>query len=318
VAIGDSGAIPLDYSQRELNRLAGRFFFEIEGRNVSNGESLAVDRLMVTPNYFHLLGISLLRGRFFDDFDDASKPEVAVVDEAFAQTYWPNEDAIGKRFRSTRAGSQWTTVVGVVANARTGSVAREDPPQVYVSLYQTGSHHLAIFLRGQLDQSSIARQVREQVQSVDSRLPVFGAQQLKETISASLEDRKFAMEMIGMFALVALLLAGIGIYGVISYMVSARTLEFGIRMALGAQKRDILMMVLRQGLALATVATAVGLVASVLVSEMMKGMLYGLTPTDPLTLISIAALVICIALASCYAPASRAVRVNPQVALKCD
>lgn len=318
VAIGDSGAIPLDSSQRELNRLAGRFFFEIEGRDISNGQSLVVDRLMVTPNYFHLLGIPLVRGRLFDDFDDASKSQVAVVDEGFAQTYWPNEDAIGKRFRSTRAGSQWTIVVGVVANARTGSVAQEDPPQVYVSLYQTGSHHLAIFLRGQLDQSAIARQVREQVQSVDSRLPVFGAQQLKETISASLEDRKFAMEMIGMFALVALLLAGIGIYGVISYMVSARTLEFGIRMALGAQKRDILMMVLRQGLALATVATAVGLVASVLVSEMMKGMLYGLTPTDPLTLISIAALVICIALASCYVPASRAVRVNPQVALKCD
>jgi putative ABC transport system permease protein len=318
VAIGDSGAIPLDSSQRELNRLAGRFFFTIEGRDPSSGQSLVVDRLMVTPNYFQLLGIPPLRGRIFDDFDDASKPQVAVVDEAFAQTYWPNEDAIGKRFRGTRAGSQWITVVGVVANARTGSVAREDPPQVYVSLYQTGSHHLAIFLRGQLDQSAIARQVREQVQSVDSRLPVFGAQQLKETISASLEDRKFAMEMIGLFALVALLLAGIGIYGVISYMVSARTLEFGIRMALGAQKRDILMMVLRQGLALATVATAVGLVASVLVSEMMKGLLYGLTPTDPLTLISIAALVICIALASCYVPASRAVRVNPQVALKCD
>ena len=318
VAVGDSGAIPLDSSQRELNRLAGRFFFAIEGRAMGGGQPLVTDRLMVTPNYFHLLGMTLLRGRLFDEFDDDSKPQVAVVDKAFAQTYWPNEDAIGKRFRRTRADSPWITVVGVVASARTGSLAQDDPPQLYLSLYQTGSHHLAIFLRGQLDQAAIPKQVREMVQSVDSTLPVFGAQMLKDTVSASLDDRRFSMKMVGLFALIALLLAAIGIYGVISYMVTARTLEFGIRMALGAQRGNILRMVLRQGLGLAAAATGAGIVASVLVSRLMKGVLYGLKPTDPVTLVSVAALVISVALVSCYVPARRAVDVDPKVAMKCD
>lgn len=318
VAVGDSGAIPLDSSQRDLNRLAGRFFFTIEGRVAVTGQPLVVDRLMVTPNYFHLLGIPLLRGRVFDEFDDESKTRVAVVDQAFAQAYWPNQDAIGKRLRPAREGFPWITVVGVVAGARTGSADKEDASLLYLSLYQTGSHHLAIFLRGQLDPAAIARQVREQVQSLDSRLPVFGAQALKETVSASLDDRKFSMEIVGLFALVALLLAGIGIYGVTSYMVRARRLEFGIRMALGAQKPDILRMVLRQGLSLAGIATAAGLVASLLLLQLMRGVLYGLTPADPLTLISVTALVIIVALASCYLPARRAVEVDPKMALKSD
>jgi ABC-type antimicrobial peptide transport system permease subunit len=138
---------------------------------------------------------------------------------------------------------------------------------------------------------------------------------LSATVSASLDDRRFSMEMVGLFAVVALFLAGMGIYGVISYMVRARTLEFGIRMALGAQRADILRMVLRQGLGLAMAATGVGLVASVLVSQMMRGLLYGLKPTDPVTLVSVAALVIGLALVSSYLPARRAVDVDPKMAL---
>ncbi|HYL93635.1 MAG TPA: ABC transporter permease, partial [Alphaproteobacteria bacterium] len=158
-AIGDSGAIPLDQSQIELNRLAGRFFFTIEGSDNPDDQAALVDRLMVTPNYFHLLGLSLVRGRLFADVDDDKAPQVAVVNEAFAQTYWPRQDPLGKRFKSTRTGSPWITVVGVIANARTESLAEARIPQIYVDLYQTGGKHLAILLRGRLDTGAIPDQV---------------------------------------------------------------------------------------------------------------------------------------------------------------
>jgi predicted permease len=316
VAIGDSGSIPLDAGQRELNRLAGRFFFTLEGRNVPSGQAPTVDRWMVTPNYFHLLGIPLLRGRLFTEFDDDKSPQVAVVNEAFARTYWPNETVLGKRLRRDRDGSPWITVVGVVANARTGSLAEANDPQVYVSLYQTGSHHLAIFLKGRLNAAAIPKQVREQVQAVDPTLPVPGGETLADTVSASLGERRFSMEMVGLFALTALFLATIGIYGVISYMVNARTHEFGIRMALGAQRADIVQMVLRQGLGLAAAAAAVGIVAARVVSRLMTGLLYGLSPTDPITFAAVVMLVTCVALAACYVPARRAVGVDPMIALR--
>src|SRR5262249_20873997 len=152
------------------------------------------------------------------------------------------------RFKSTRRNSPWTTVVGVIANARTQSLAETESPQLYVSLYQDSAKHLAIFLRGHLDTAAIPDEVRAQVQSLDPTLPVFGAQTLSETVSASLSQRRFSMEMIALFALTALLLAGLGIYGVISYMVSERTHEIGIRLVLGAQRENIMQMIVGQGL----------------------------------------------------------------------
>jgi len=315
-AIGDSGAVPLDSSQRELNRLAGRFFFTLEGRVLDSRESPVVDRLMVTPNYFHLLGIPLLRGRLLNESDDARSPQVAVVNEAFARRYWPAENAIGKRFRRDRPDAPWITVVGVVANSRTGSLAETDSPQVYVSLSQTWSHHLAIFLRGQLDPSAISKQVRAQVQKVDPTLPVFGGQMLEDTVSASLSERRFSLEMVGLFALTALFLAAIGIYGVISYMVAERTREIGIRLALGAARRNILRDVLGQGLRLATAGAAIGLVGALIVSHGMAGLLYGVKPTDPLTFAGVALLLVVVALFACYIPARRATKVEPMVALR--
>lgn len=317
-AIGDSGAIPLDSSQRELNRLAGRFFFTLEGRVLDSRESPVVDRLMVTPNYFHLLGIPLLRGRLLNESDDALSPQVAVVNEAFARRYWPAENAIGKRFRRDRPDAPWITVMGVVANTRTGSLAETDSPQVYMSLSQTWSHHLAVFLRGQLDPSAISKQVRAQVQKVDPTLPVFGGQMLNDTVSASLSERRFSLEMVGLFALTALFLAAIGIYGVISYMVAERTREIGIRLALGAARRNILRDVLGQGLRLATAGAAIGLVGALIVSHGMAGLLYGVKPTDPLTFAGVALLLIVVALLACYIPARRAIRVDPLVALRCE
>jgi predicted permease len=317
VALGDPSSIPLDQSQRQLNLIVdGQFFFALEGRTIPSDQPPAVERHRVTPDYFHLLGILLLRGRFFNELDNEDAAQVAVVNQAFARTYWPNENPVGKRFKSTRQGSPWITVVGVIANARTESLAESNVPEVYLNLYQTGAKHLAIFLRGHLDPAAIPAEMRQQVQSVDSTLPVYGAQTLGETVSASLSERRFSMEMIALFALTALLLAALGIYGVIFYIVSERRHEIGIRLALGAQRGSIMQMVLRQGLGLAVAGAAVGLVGALLVSRLMAGLLYGVRSTDPVTFVGVAMLLTLVAVVACWIPARRAMRIEPMEALR--
>jgi putative ABC transport system permease protein len=316
VALGDPAAIPLDTTQHELNVLEGHVYLTFEGQNVDQQKPTLVQRARVTPEYFHLLGLTLLRGRLFTEFDNDTAPQVAVVNEAFGRTYWPNEDALGKRFKSTRPGSQWITVVGIIGNARTESLAQADVPQLYVNLYQTGAKHLAILLRGHLNTVVIADGVRKHVQALDSTLPVFGAQTLIETVSASLSQRRFSLEVIALFALTALLLASIGVYGVISYLVTERTREIGIRLALGAQKRNILRVVLQQGLQLAVAGAVIGLVCALIVSHVMATLLYGVKPTDPLSFGGVAALFVGVALLACYLPARRAMKIDPMVALR--
>lgn len=316
-AMGESASVPLDATGKELNQFAlGQFFFTLEERETQSDQAPSAERTMVTPAYFHLLGIPLHRGRLFTNLDDEKTPQVAVVNEAFAQTYWPHEDAIGKRFMSTRAGSPWITVVGIVADARTDSLAQARVPLIYLDLYQTGEHHLAVFLRGHLDAAAIPGEVRAQVQTVDPTLPVFGAQTLNRTLSNSLAAQRFSMEMAALFALTALLLSAIGIYGVISYAVSERTHEFGIRQALGAQPAGILKMVLRQGLTLALAGAAAGLIGGLIVARLMAGLLYGVKPADPLTFAGVTLLLLLVALAACFIPARRAMRVDPMVALR--
>jgi putative ABC transport system permease protein len=268
-----------------------------------------------------LLRMTLLRGRFLGEFDDEKAPQVAVTNETFARTYWPNGDALGKHLRLNNGrGSpenpSWTTVVGVLADARTESFAESSVPQIYLSLHQRPAKDLAIFVRGRLDPAATPVQLREQVQSVNPKLPVFGAQTLSETVSGSLAERRFAMELVALFALTALLLSGLGIYGVISYIVNERTHEIGIRIALGAGKRSILRMVLGQGLGLAIAGGAVGLVGALIVSHLMAGLLYGVKPTDPVTFAGVALLLIGVALLACYIPARRAIRADPLVTLR--
>jgi len=288
----------------------------LEGRGSQGAQALLVDASIVTPGYFRLLGMTLLRGRLLGDFDDEKAPLVAVINETMAQTYWPNENPLGKRLKLYLSAPSWTTVVGIVADARTESLADPKVPQVYAGLYQMGAKHLAIFVRGHLNCAAIPGEVRAQVHSVDPTLPVFGARMLDETVSASLSERRFSMEIVALFALTALLLAALGIYGVISYLVSERTHEIGIRLALGADRGSILRMVLRQGVTLAVAGAGVGLVCALVVSRWMAGLLYGVEPTDPLTFAEVSALLLAAALLACYIPARRAVRVEPLVALR--
>jgi predicted permease len=316
VALGDPAAIPLDQSEHELNVLEGHFYITLEGQNLAQQKPMVVGRARVTPEYFHLLGLTLLRGRLFTEFDNDAAPQVALVNEAFARTYWPDEEPLGKRFQSAKPGSPWITVVGVVANARTESLAQAEVPQLYLNLYQTGAKHLAILLRGHFKTAATADEVRKQVQSLDATLPVFGAQTLTETVSASLSQRRVSLEMIALFALTALLLASIGVYGVISYLVSERTREIGIRLALGAQKGNILRVILHQGFQLAVAGASIGIVCAVIVSHLMASLLYGVRPTDPLSFGGVAALFVGVALLACYLPARRAMKIDPMVALR--
>ena len=312
-AVGDRTSLPLGHSHSSPLPLLR------EGIETMDNEAPVIDSPIVSPEYFHLLGMPLLRGRLFSDQDLEDTPQVAVINQAAARTYWPNQDPLGKRVRLrldsreplSSARPAWTTIVGVIADARTESLADAATPQIYRSVYQHPAKNLAIFLRGQLDPGTISAQVREQVQSVDPELPVFHAETLDDVLSASLSVRRFSMEMVAFFAATALLLAGLGIYGTISYVVNEQRREIAIRLALGAQRGTILKMVLRRGLGLAAAGAGLGVAGALIVSHLMAGLLFGVSPTDLTTFAGVTLLLTTVALAASYIPALRAMRLDP-------
>jgi putative ABC transport system permease protein len=319
-AVGDRTALPLGHSRPGLLPLVR------EGIETMDNQAPLIDSPIVSPEYFHLLGMPLLRGRLFSDPDLEDTPQVAVINQAAARTYWPNQDPLGKRVRfslntrdlSTSGTPPWTTIVGVIADARTESLADTAIPQIYRSVYQRPSKSLAIFLRGQLDPSAISAQMREQVQSIDPELPVFDAQTLNDVLSSSLSVRRFSMEMVAFFAATALLLAGLGIYGTISYVVNEQRREIAIRLALGAERGNILKMVLRRGLALAAAGAGLGVAGALIVSHLMAGLLFGVSPTDLPTFAGVTVVLTAVALAACYIPALRAMRLDPITTLNSE
>src|ERR1700679_2189214 len=234
--------------------------------------------------------------------------------------YWPGkdgkgEDPVGKRVRLLghlgRRSSDWTTIIGVIADARTESLADAGIPQMYLDIYQRPAKFLAFYLRGQVDPAAISVQVRTQVQAVNPELPVFHAQTLHDVLSSSLSVRRFSMEMVALFAATALLLAGLGIYGTISYVVNEQRREIAIRLALGAQRGTILKMVLRRGLGLAAAGVGLGVAGALIVSHLMAGLLFGVSPTDPPTFAGVTLILTTVALAASYIPALRAMRLDP-------
>jgi putative ABC transport system permease protein len=308
-AVGDRSALPLGHGQGDLRpRPMIR-----EGQDVESSQPPEIDTSIVSPEYFHVLGMTLLRGRLFADQDLEDSPSIAVINQAAARTYWPNQDPVGKRVgvRFRGAKPDWTTIVGVIADARTESLADAGVPQVYFDIYQRPAKFLAFYLRGQVDPAAIPAQVRTQIQAVDAELPVFRAETLDDVLSSSLSVRRFSMEMVALFAATALLLAALGIYGTVSYLVNEQSREIAIRLALGAQRRNILKMVLRQGLTLATAGAGVGLVGALIVSHLMAGLLYGVSPDDLTTFAGVTIVLTSVALAASYIPALRAMRLDP-------
>jgi predicted permease len=261
--------------------------------------------------------MTLLHGRLFGNDDVDTMPVVAVVNEAAARTWWPNQDPLGRHFKFN-ASRPWMTVVGVIADARTESLDSAGVPRIYLSIYQRRAKDLTIFLRGRLDPGQIPAQLREQIQSIDAELPVFRAQTLTTVVSDSLAARRFSMQIVALFAVTALFLAMLGIYGTISYIVSEQTVDIGIRLALGAERSRITRMVLRQGLELALAGAALGLIGALMATRLMSGLLYGVSSHDPLTFISVTILLAAVAVAACLVPAWKATRVDPIVALRND
>jgi putative ABC transport system permease protein len=310
-AVSDRAAIPLGHGQsdRRMTPLLR------EGPEMQSSQPPLIDSLIVSPEYFHLLGMTLSHGRLFLDQDLEDTPSIAVVNEAAARTYWPDQDPVGKRVRLEGRLSgdkpEWTTIVGVIADARTESLADAGIPQMYLDIYQRPFKFLAFYLRGQVDPAAIPAQVRTQIQSVNAELPVFHAETLDDVLSSSLSVRRFSMEMVALFAATALLLAALGIYGTISFLVNEQSRAIAIRLALGAQRRDILRMVLRQGLTLAAVGAGVGLVGAFIVSHLMTSLLYGVSPYDLSTFAGVTAVLTAVAIAASYIPALRAMRLDP-------
>ncbi|RPH35546.1 MAG: ABC transporter permease, partial [Chloroflexi bacterium] len=293
--------------------------FIAEGRTDATGAAPTAMISSVTPDYFRTLGIPVRTGRPFTDADNGDN-RVALVNEAAALRYWAGQDPLGRRvaLSGTRETPQWWTIVGVVGNVKTEGVDAPDVPHIYLPLYQRSGLRLTVFLRTAGGAASWEEPIRGEIQAIDSDLPVFAVRSLEEMVERSLSQRRFAVFVVGAFAVVALVLAGLGIYGVVALTVSYRAQEMGLRMALGAQHSHIIGLVLRQGLALTACGIGVGLAGAAGLTFAIRGMLFNTNPLDPLTFACIVAMLSVVALIACWIPARRAAKVDPMVALRCE
>ena len=290
----------------------------VEGRPEQSDSPSAVEPMVASPGYFEALGIRLVKGRFFTDQDDDRAPRVVVISEKLADMFFSGEDPLGKRikFGGLQSKAPWQTVIGVVRDVKTQGLDVESKPQMYRSLLQASNLSLALVIRTSSNPGGLSEAVRAEVGSVDPDLPIYGVRTMEEVASAAVGQQRFAMLLLGLFALIALILSSVGIYGVMSYSVGQRTHEIGIRMALGARPRDVLRLIITQGLILIGSGMAIGLAAAFVVTRFIVFLLFSVSPTDPLTFVSITALLGAVALLACYIPARKATKVDPMVALR--
>jgi predicted permease len=291
--------------------------FAIEDRPVESSQDLHAERIRISPDYFNVLQSTLLRGRSFAEDDQAGKPLVAIIDESTAHRYWPTRDPLGRRVRFGRDPAKpWSTIVGIVKDIKSDGLDVDGVPHIYVSTYQDSTKELSVVLRTSLPAILLEPQIRHEIQSIDPGLPVFNVSSMNDVLDRSLASRRFSADLVGGFAGLAVFLASIGIYGLLAYMVGQRSREIGIRMALGAQRGDILKMFLSKGVALAGLGIVAGLVVSASTASMMASLLYGVRPHDPAVFLTVPLLLFAIAVLASYLPARRAAKVNPIVALR--
>ncbi|HKS27512.1 MAG TPA: ABC transporter permease [Pyrinomonadaceae bacterium] len=282
------------------------------------GTELEANTRDITPNYFDVMNVPLIRGRAFSEQDKADSPPVAIVNQTFANRLYPGEDAVGKRLLVPSVQAPPVEIVGVVADEKVTRMDVATTPVLYSPYLQDPGRMLNLVIRTSSDPGQLTASVRSEIQRLDADLPVFDVRTMQEVIDRSPSTflRRYPAFLIGTFAAISLVLAVIGIYGVISYSVTQRTQEIGVRMALGAQRRDILKMIIGQGMLLALLGVSLGLVAAFLLTRFLESLLFNVSARDPLVYTGVSLLLIVVALLACYIPARRATRVDPMTALR--
>jgi predicted permease len=289
----------------------------IEDRPVESSQDLRGERIRISPDYLKVMQATLVTGRSFTEDDEDGKQPVAIIDESTARKYWPNRDPLGRRLRVGKDHTkEWLTVVGIVGDIKNDGLDIDGVPHIYVSVFQDSNKQVSVVLRTSLPASLLEPEIRHAIQSIDPGLPVFNVVSMNDILDRSLASRRFSADLVGGFAGLAVVLASIGIYGLLAYMVGQRSREIGIRMALGAERGDILKMFLRKGVALAGVGIVAGVVVSASTVSVMTSLLYGVRPHDPAVFVIVPALLFGVAVVASYLPARRATRVDTIVALR--
>ena len=295
----------------------------IEDRAADSSQGLAAEVVRVSPDYFMLMQSPLIRGRFFLESDEGGKQEVAIIDETTARRYWSGIDPVGRRFRmGVNPRLPWVTVVvvvvGIVKDMKQDGLDTDGVPHIFRPIYQQSplrSRAVSVVARTHLPASLLESQIRKEIQTLDPALPVFNVRSMNDLMDASIAPRRFSAELVGVFAAVAMLLSSIGIYGLLAYMVGQRSREIGIRVALGAQRPDILKLILGKGLLLAGTGIAIGLILSAISARMIAGLLYGVHPIDVIVFVTVPLILLVVAFLATYIPARRATIVDPIIAL---
>jgi putative ABC transport system permease protein len=305
-------AIPLtgDHSRTDIT---------VEGTVPKPGSFPHPDIHIVSPDYEKTLGIRLLRGRGFTHADQENVPQVAMVNATVAQRLFPGADPIGKRFMFGHPGTdplKWVTIVGVVADTKMYGLANPGRLEVYLPFRQATSNEMALLVKSGQEPTALVSAIRGIVTSIDKEQPIFRIATMQEVVNASVSTRRITLILLGLFSGLALVLAGIGIYGVISYSVAQREREIGIRMALGAQRADVLRLVLAQGGKISAAGIVIGSAASLGLTRLMAKLLYSVRAVDPATFAAVAVVLALITIVASYIPARRTLRVDPLIALR--
>lgn len=290
----------------------------VEGRT-DNSYGVEVRHKDVTHNYFATMRLPIVSGRAFNDSDTDKSTSVIVINEAMARQYFPNEDAIGKRVKFAKPENQrapWHTIIGVVKNEQQDGLGQEVRPEVYQSQVQNPNESMSLVVRTTGDPMALVAAVRNEIFALDANLPAYDFTTMAEIVSGSMARERFTVLLLGVFAAVALLLAAVGVYGVISYSVTQRTHEFGIRIALGASSLELVKMVIAQGMKIVVAGLVIGIIAALALTRVMASLLYGVSPFDPITFCSVPLLLAIVALVACYIPARRTTKIDPITALR--
>lgn len=288
---------------------------------VAEGDEPEVDSFCVMGDYFRLMRIPLRAGRTFTPEDREDHPPVAVINEALARKFYEGQNPIGQRIHWARETGppRWMTIIGIVGDVKQYSLAESSYPAVFTPFAQTNEawrRWMSVVVRMPDSSGSMIPAIKREIWTLDSQIPLNRIQSMEELLGLSLAERQFNMALLGLFAGLAVILVAVGIYGVISYSVSQRTHEIGIRMAVGARRIDVLKLVIGQGLRMAIVGTAAGILGAVALTRLMAKLLFGVTPNDPATFSAVVLLMLAVVFLACLVPARRAMRVDPMVALR--